>query len=309
MCNVFAVTGWSRNKQFNSVSLCMCSTFVITGWSQTKQLNKVLHLIAYTASLQSQVDHRTSSWTMSYVCVHAQHLCNHLLIIYLAVKWCVCVHVQRLCSHSLIIYLAVKWCVCVHVQCLCSHSLIIYLAVKWCVCVHVQRLCSHSLIIYPTVKWCLVSVCVCSIFAIKPFTGLLSTQHQIFVVRITPEKVQTYKHKMTMRLNDNEKFDKVGGDTGETFSENSWCVCTAYICHMWFFLGRRFDYCTKDVIIIMHIIIALRTSLLLCTFFLSFEQWMSQWWMFKKSIWMYFPHTQPTWMTGYSVSSYKSLEM
>ncbi|XP_076448439.1 cilia- and flagella-associated protein 65-like [Babylonia areolata] len=47
-----------------------------------------------------------------------------------------------------------------------------------------------------------------NIFAIKPNRGLLATQHQIFVVRIIPEKVQTYKHKMVMRLNDNDKYDK-----------------------------------------------------------------------------------------------------
>lgn len=45
-------------------------------------------------------------------------------------------------------------------------------------------------------------------FTAKPSQGLLSTQHQIFVVRILPEKVQTYKHDMVMRLNDNEKYDK-----------------------------------------------------------------------------------------------------
>ena len=53
------------------------------------------------------------------------------------------------------------------------------------------------------------SVCLYRIFAIKPAQGLLSTEHQIFVVRTIPEKVKTYKHNMIMRLNDNEKYDKV----------------------------------------------------------------------------------------------------
>ena len=33
VCSIFAVTGWSHNKQFNNVALCMCTIFVIAGWS------------------------------------------------------------------------------------------------------------------------------------------------------------------------------------------------------------------------------------------------------------------------------------
>ncbi|KAK7113832.1 cilia- and flagella-associated protein 65-like isoform X2 [Littorina saxatilis] len=55
-----------------------------------------------------------------------------------------------------------------------------------------------------------------STFSIKPARGLLSSHHQIFVVRIIPDKVQTYKHDMTMRLNENDKYDK--DDLGEMAS-------------------------------------------------------------------------------------------
>ena len=96
-------------------------------------------------------------------------------------------------------------------QHLCNHRLTTEQAVEQCL----ASVCMRS--IFAITVWSqtqrltddIVSVCMCSVFAIKPFTGLLSTQHQIFVVRIIPEKVQTYKHNLTMRLNDNEKFDKV----------------------------------------------------------------------------------------------------
>ncbi|KAK7484650.1 hypothetical protein BaRGS_00024058, partial [Batillaria attramentaria] len=45
-------------------------------------------------------------------------------------------------------------------------------------------------------------------YSFKPQRGLLTSAYQIFVVRILPEKVQTYKQELTMRLNDNEKYDQ-----------------------------------------------------------------------------------------------------
>lgn len=45
-------------------------------------------------------------------------------------------------------------------------------------------------------------------FAVKPAHGLLKDNQQIFVVKITPKEVKTYKHKLKLRLNDNAKYDK-----------------------------------------------------------------------------------------------------
>ncbi|KAL4217273.1 hypothetical protein ACF0H5_023724 [Mactra antiquata] len=46
------------------------------------------------------------------------------------------------------------------------------------------------------------------IFSVKPTKALLKGQTQIFVVKITPKEVKTYKHKLKMKLNDNKKYDK-----------------------------------------------------------------------------------------------------
>ncbi|XP_060587307.1 cilia- and flagella-associated protein 65-like isoform X2 [Ruditapes philippinarum] len=46
------------------------------------------------------------------------------------------------------------------------------------------------------------------IFSIKPAKALMKGQRQIYVVKISPSEVKTYKHKMKMRLNDNNKYDK-----------------------------------------------------------------------------------------------------
>ena len=43
----------------------------------------------------------------------------------------------------------------------------------------------------------------------KPAKGLMKGDLQIFVVKITPPEVKTYKQKLTMRLNDNDKYDQV----------------------------------------------------------------------------------------------------
>jgi len=49
-----------------------------------------------------------------------------------------------------------------------------------------------------------------STFAVKPAKGLLKVGQQIFVVKIQPKEVKTYKQKLKMKLNDNPKYDKVG---------------------------------------------------------------------------------------------------
>lgn len=47
-----------------------------------------------------------------------------------------------------------------------------------------------------------------STFTVKPAKALLKGEKQIFVVKITPKEVKTYKHKLKMKLNDNKKYDK-----------------------------------------------------------------------------------------------------
>ncbi|XP_053386703.1 cilia- and flagella-associated protein 65-like isoform X2 [Mercenaria mercenaria] len=47
-----------------------------------------------------------------------------------------------------------------------------------------------------------------NIFSVKPAKALMKGQRQIYVVKISPKEVKTYKHKMKMRLNDNNKYDK-----------------------------------------------------------------------------------------------------
>ncbi|KAH3749495.1 hypothetical protein DPMN_183993, partial [Dreissena polymorpha] len=47
-----------------------------------------------------------------------------------------------------------------------------------------------------------------STFSVKPSKALLKGEQQVFVVKILPKEVKTYKHKLTMRLNDNEKYNK-----------------------------------------------------------------------------------------------------
>ncbi|OWF45565.1 hypothetical protein KP79_PYT24425 [Mizuhopecten yessoensis] len=47
-----------------------------------------------------------------------------------------------------------------------------------------------------------------SVYAVKPAKALLRGEHQIFVVKITPPEVKTYKHGLNFRLNDNEKYNK-----------------------------------------------------------------------------------------------------
>ncbi|XP_041374433.1 cilia- and flagella-associated protein 65-like [Gigantopelta aegis] len=46
-------------------------------------------------------------------------------------------------------------------------------------------------------------------FAVKPAKGLLKEKHQIFVVKSTPNDVKTYIQKLTLSLNDNEKYNQV----------------------------------------------------------------------------------------------------
>ena len=43
----------------------------------------------------------------------------------------------------------------------------------------------------------------------KPAKGLMKGDLQIFVVKVNPPDVRTYKQKLTMRLNDNNKYDQV----------------------------------------------------------------------------------------------------
>ena len=43
----------------------------------------------------------------------------------------------------------------------------------------------------------------------KPAKGLMKGDLQIFVVKVNPPEVRTYKQKLTMRLNDNNKYDQV----------------------------------------------------------------------------------------------------
>ncbi|KAJ8320586.1 hypothetical protein KUTeg_002173 [Tegillarca granosa] len=45
-------------------------------------------------------------------------------------------------------------------------------------------------------------------YAVKPVKALMKGQHQIFVVKITPNEVKTYKHDLVLKLNDNEKYNK-----------------------------------------------------------------------------------------------------
>ncbi|KAL5005595.1 hypothetical protein ScPMuIL_016753 [Solemya velum] len=47
-----------------------------------------------------------------------------------------------------------------------------------------------------------------STFSVKPDMTLLKGEHQIFVVKFAPDSVQRYKEKLTMRLNDNSKYDQ-----------------------------------------------------------------------------------------------------
>ena len=47
------------------------------------------------------------------------------------------------------------------------------------------------------------------VYSVKPAKGLMKGDLQIFVVKITPPEVKTYKQKLTMRLNDNDKYDQV----------------------------------------------------------------------------------------------------
>ena len=48
-----------------------------------------------------------------------------------------------------------------------------------------------------------------STFAVKPAHALLKGNMQIFVVKISPKEVKTYKQKLTIKLNDNSKYDRV----------------------------------------------------------------------------------------------------
>lgn len=48
-----------------------------------------------------------------------------------------------------------------------------------------------------------------STYTVKPAKALLKGQQQIFVVKITPNDVKHYKHDLTFRLNDDEKYNKV----------------------------------------------------------------------------------------------------
>lgn len=66
-------------------------------------------------------------------------------------------------------------------------------------------------------------------FSFKPQRGLLSTHFQIFVVRILPEKVQTYKQELIMRLNDNDKYDQImqlsgSAESPDVFLESEGCM-------------------------------------------------------------------------------------
>lgn len=45
-------------------------------------------------------------------------------------------------------------------------------------------------------------------YAVKPAHGLLKDSQQIFVVKITPKEVKTYKRKLKLKLNDNSKYDR-----------------------------------------------------------------------------------------------------
>ena len=47
------------------------------------------------------------------------------------------------------------------------------------------------------------------VYSVKPGKGLMKGDLQIFVVKISPPEVKTYKQKLTMRLNDNNKYDQV----------------------------------------------------------------------------------------------------
>ena len=51
----------------------------------------------------------------------------------------------------------------------------------------------------------------------KPSKALLKGEQQVFVVKILPKEVKTYKHKLTMRLNDNEKYNKVSYHDNEKY--------------------------------------------------------------------------------------------
>lgn len=48
-----------------------------------------------------------------------------------------------------------------------------------------------------------------STYTVKPAKALLKGQQQIFVVKITPSEVKHYKHDLTFKLNDDEKYNKV----------------------------------------------------------------------------------------------------
>lgn len=54
----------------------------------------------------------------------------------------------------------------------------------------------------------LLSFCF-STYTVKPAKAMLKGQQQIFVVKITPSEVKHYKHDLTFKLNDDEKYNKV----------------------------------------------------------------------------------------------------
>lgn len=48
-----------------------------------------------------------------------------------------------------------------------------------------------------------------STFAVKPAKALLQGERQIFVVKMKPTEVKTYKQSLKMKLNDDNKYDQV----------------------------------------------------------------------------------------------------
>lgn len=66
-----------------------------------------------------------------------------------------------------------------------------------------------KVIFYKGKKWRnFLSFCF-STYTVKPAKALLKGQQQIFVVKITPSEVKHYKHDLTFKLNDDEKYNKV----------------------------------------------------------------------------------------------------
>ena len=50
----------------------------------------------------------------------------------------------------------------------------------------------------------------CRIFSLKPTKGIVEPQHhKVFVVKIEPKEVKTYKHKLVLNLNDAKKNTQV----------------------------------------------------------------------------------------------------